>query len=422
MDLSNKILIIIIILIFTYILMRLFQRRAILQTNYDINIIENRIEGYENQIVTGLTDANTCPINIQDNLQQRLDNINTITGTNPTKSKQLCNYAIKASMNSAFNGTECTTDMINYVLTRGCRFLDLAVFQDPLSSSIIVSVSTGSDFTYPINQAEPLFLSDALNYISMYGFNSTCPSPTDPLFIQFRPRPPKTDSDNIILKSIYGEISNGCNTYLSTFMIPQIGGKAVQVKPTTDISTLLGKCIIVMDNTLYQYWTIDSSNTTNIANIVNMNNNISDSSGGTDTFSYGNLPTQKPLTLSPDKFNCAVNNTITQSLWIDDKNKDYNSNANSYLLFQNYSCQIVPMQFWNNGTDLYNYEMLFNNCGGAIVPLSLVYSKVSVSTNPYIAYPTPIFTMPIYGNQTTSIIVIVGCLGIAGFIVYREFY
>jgi hypothetical protein len=78
------------------------------------------------------------------------------------------------------------------------------------------------------------------------------------------------------------------------------------------------------------------------------------------------------------------------------------------------------MLFFDNGSDLYSYEMLFNSCGGAIVPLPIVYSKVNVDRNPYIAYPQPMFALPNYGNQTTSIIIITACLGIAGYIVYKE--
>ena len=170
-----------------------------------------------------------------------------------------------------------------------------------------------------------------------------------------------------------------------------------------------------MDTTLYNYTNIYPD----LTKIINMDNNTSTKNTGMITFSYGNLPAQSPLILSPDKFTCNIE-SINQCLFINSKNSDYASNTNSYLIFQNYSCQIVPMQFYNTGTDLYNYEMLFNNCGGGIVPLSLVYSKVNIDTNPYIAYPEPIFTIPHYGNQTTSIIIITACLGIAGYIIYNE--
>ena len=407
MDFSRKIFIILIIIIFTYILIRLFQKRASLEVRLDMNTIE----GYDNNTVNGIVNANSCPLNIQNNLRERLNNISTITGVNTANSYKLSNYAIKASMNTAYDGNECTTDMINYVLTRGCRFIDLAVFRDPLSGSSIVSVSTGKDYTMPITQETPLLLSDALQYINMYAFNSTCPNSKDPLFIQFRPRGPSTDdaTSQPQLKQIYSDIYKSSNAYLTNFLYNS------KVTNDTDISTLFGKIILVMDTSLYNYSNIYPT----LGEIIRIDNNTSTQKSGMVTFSYGNLPAQTPLRLSPDKFTCNVT-SIKQCLFIDSTNIDYASNTNSYLMFQNYSCQIVPMQFYNNGTDLYNYEMLFNNYGGGIVPLSLIYSKVNINTSPYIAYPDPIFTMPNYGNKTTSIIIITVCLGISGFIIYNE--
>jgi len=413
MDLRNKILIIIIILIFTYILMRLFWKRAILQKNYEYNIVP-LFEGYQNQNVNGVSTANSSPLNIKDDLLTRIANIKTITGVDISNSLSLYNYGIKASMNTAFNGTECTTDMINYVLTRGCRYLDFAVFRDPATTNSVVSISTGSDFTIPISQTNPLVISDTLNYLSQYAFNSTCPNPSDPLFIQFRPREPSYDDKTAqtFLKQILNDIYSACSTYITGSF--KYNGK---ITPKTPIISLINKVIIIMDTTLYPNYATLSPN---LGTIVNMDNNLSSSSGGTVTFLYSNLPQSKPLKLSSDTFTCSVNNTITQSLWIDTKNIDYTTNANSYNLYKNYSCQIVPMLYYNNGSDLYNNEMLFNNCGGGIVPMSLIYSKVNVSTTPYVAYPEPIFALPNYGNQTISIIVIIGCLGIAGFIIYKE--
>lgn len=419
MDFSKKIFIVIIILIFTYILMRLLQKRYILQYNQSKNTIDtvDTIEGYQTNNVNGLLDGNSCPINITNNLPTRLNNIRSLTSTNIQKSLALCNFAIKASMNTAYDGTECNTDMINYVLTRGCRFIDLAIFRDPITGASIVSVSTSSDFTLPITQDTPLFLSDAMNYIGMYGFNSTCPNQLDPLFIQFRPRDPSTDIDYANLISMYNDIYSCCSTYLTGFLISR------KILPTTSIEDLMGKAIIIMDTTLYNYTDILKNNQSilvNLNSVINMDNKLSNSSGGTVTFYYSNLPAKKPLTLSSDKFTCNVNNTITQNLWIDQNKNDYYTNADSYNLFKNYSCQLVPMIFYDNGTDLYNYEMLFNKCGGGIIPLSVIYGKLSAATTPYIAYPEPAFAIPNYGNKTVSIIIITACLGITGFIMYKE--
>ena len=37
-------------------------------------------------------------------------------------------YCIKSSYNTALSGKYVSTDMIKYVLTRGCRFLDFEIF------------------------------------------------------------------------------------------------------------------------------------------------------------------------------------------------------------------------------------------------------------------------------------------------------
>ena len=406
MNLTKKICIAIIIIIFTYILIRLFQKRNILVQQYNINS-NSVIEGYQNSTVNSIQQANTCPINIQDNLVVRLANITTLTSVSLVKGLYLSNYAIKASMNTAYDGVECTTDMINYVLTRGCRFLDFEVYRDPVSTSTIVSVSTDNDYTTPISQSTILTISDAMNYVSMYGLNSTCPNSNDPLFIQFRPRIPKTDKEDMYAKTIYNDIYNACNTYLLQFLYPG------HIDDRTKLTDLLGQIVLVMDTTLYPRYDIFCPS---LVTVINIDNNRAEE---TKTFYYGNLPDQEPLTLSTDKYSCEVS-TINQSLWINKNNIDYTSNANSYTLYKNYSCQIVPMLFYNNGTDLYNYEMLFNNCGGGIVPLSLIYGKVNLDISPYISYPEPPFALPNYGNQTVSIIIITACLGIAGFIIYRE--
>jgi len=431
MDFNRKICIVFIIIIFIYILTRLFQKRFSIEQQYELNTIE----GYENITVNGIQNGNSCPINIQDNLIVRLMNVTTLTSVNISSALSLRNYAVKGSMNSAFDGKICSTDMINYVLSRGCRLIDLEVYRDPVSTSTIVSVSTDNDFTTPIIQEYPLTISDAIKQISQIGFNGYCPNNSDPLFIQFRPRIPTTDSivNTDYAKTIYTSIRDACNAYLKSKyytgnvdndMKTLLGNYNIDISKITDtnkvsgktlVPLLLGKVILIMDTTLYPTYTGYCSD---LSSIINMDNNLGES---TATFSYGNLPSETPLTLSNDKYSCSVTK-INQSLWIDNKNISYHSNSDSFEIFKKFSCQLVPMLFFNNGSDLYNYEMLFNNCGGGIVPLSLVYGKVNVNADPYISYPEPVFALPNYGNNTLSIIIITSCLGIAGFIIYREAY
>jgi hypothetical protein len=410
MDFSKKIIIVIIILIFTYILIRLFQKRSILQQNYD------KIEGFDftDANVTSIQENNLSSITIQDNLNSRLANISSKFSS----SLQLYNFTIKASMNTAYDGNTCNIDMISYVLSRGCRYLDFEVFRNPdeNNSNTIVSVSTSSsDFTIPITQEIPLSITDAINHTSTYSFNNICPNWNDPLFIQIRPRAPSTDTDNKYLKSILKDIYEACNAYLinSDRLYPN------KVTPNTSMTELTEKpkVVLILDNTVYANI---STLSTDLSRIVNMYTNQSTPNGIMNTIKYSKLPIKNPLKISSNGFNAMVKNTITQSLWIDDKNLEYNTNSDSYLLFKDYSCQIIPMIFWDNGTDLYNYEMLFNNCGGGIIPISLVYSKLNINSKPYMAYPDPIFAMPNYGSKTSSVLIIITCLGIAGYIFYND--
>jgi hypothetical protein len=421
MEFSRKIFIVIIILIFTYILIRVLQKRYIL--NEYNNQVEGFKEGYDDSKVNSIQSNNKCTITIQDNVRARISNVSSFGNSGGTiKMLKLCNFAIKASMNTAYDGATCNIDMINFVLTRGCRYLDFEVFRDPNDGKSIVSVSTSeSDYTTPISQDTPLTISDAIKYVSMYAFNSTCPNSKDPIFIQFRPRPPSTDTpEQAYLTTILNDIYQASVEYLSNQIYGNGVTKRNKVTPATPILKLIIKptVVLVMDTTLHSNY---AGLCPDLGKIINMENNrYSDISGGTITFSYSKLPEKKQLTLSDDGYTTNIDNTISQSLWIDSKNLEYNTNADSFPLFMDYSCQIVPMIFWHNGSDLYNYEMLFNECGGGIVPISLVYSKININSTPYIAYPEPAFAMPNYGNKTTSIIIIVACLGIAGFIFYRD--
>ena len=55
---------------------------------------------------------------------------------------------------------------------------------------------------------------------------------------------------------------------------------------------------------------------------------------------------------------------------------DNYTNVDSYDIFKNYTCHIIPMMFWDTGPYLCNYETLFNKCGGGIVPLSFIHNEM----------------------------------------------
>lgn len=398
MDFNRKILIIVIIFIFIYIVIRLIIKRIQLKQQMEI-------EGYDNQNVNAIQDGYDCSVIIKNDLKIRLKNIQDNSGNYSSEALYLRNYAIKASLNTAFNGKECSTDMINYVLTRGCRFLDFEVYlykNDDITTTVVsISKNNDSDFL-PLDNG--LSISDALYYSNMYAFNSTCPNYGDPLFIQLRP---KLINDATDKQSICANINQAISENLS----PKFNGK---VTSQTSLVDLLGKIVIVMDSTTFP----DCSNNVNLLSKTILSDQLIQDM---DILSYGTLvPIQEQkLLVKSDLYTCNVN-SITQIIFEDEKKVAYKTNVNTNSLFQNYSCQVIPMLFWNTGPDLCNYETLFNKCGGGIVPLSFIYQQLQKVDNKYIEYPDPLFAFSNYGNQTTSIVILIACLGIAGFIILRE--
>ena len=401
MDFNRKILIVLIIFIFIYIILRLVIKRIQIKQ-------EMELEGYDNLNVNAIQDGYDCSVIIKNDLKIRLENVAKNTKLYSKEALYLRNYAIKASLNTAFNGKECSTDMINYVLTRGCRFLDFEVYlynnNNVISTVVSISKNNDSDFLVLDNG---LSISDALYYTNMYAFNSTCPNYGDPLFIQIRPK--LINNADYLNNRI--SICDNINQAIEGNLSPRFNGK---VTSETSLVDLLGKIVIVMDDTTFP----DCRPNTNLSSrTIQLNKEIQDM----EILSYGTLvpAQQKNLLLKEDLYTCNVN-SITQII-IEDVNKvAYKININTDSLFQNYSCQVIPMIFWNTGPDLCNYETLFNKCGGGIVPLSFIYQQLKKVDNKYIEYPDPLFAFSNYGNQTTSIVILVACLGIAGFIILRE--
>ena len=313
MDFSRKLLILFIVLIFIYIVFRLIKKRISLKQNMDTNI--EGLTNYDNVTVQELSNENAnCAITIKNDLEERLNNtkVNTI---NQKTALQLQHYAIKSSMNTAYNGEENVTDMISYVLSRGCRFIDFEIYRtpEPMSSDSIVSISKTSDFT-PITQTTYLTLSEAMKHVNIYAFNSICPNYGDPIFVQFRPRDPTpSDKNRNGLKKILYDIYAIVKEKLNPLYSGTVGNKK-PVKNTTSLNSLLGKIIVVMDVTLYpDYGTLCPE----LLNYVNMEN--SHTNGATETVYYENLQEEKVLKLAEDKY--ATNaKTEKQILFIDKNN------------------------------------------------------------------------------------------------------
>lgn len=390
MDFSRKLIILLITIIFIYIIVRLIIKRI---------QIKQQIEGYENETTHTIQSENNCPLTIGNNLKPKLLNIKKQYSNEEALS--LKNYSIKASLKSTFNGKENNTDMIHYILSRGCRFLDFEVYvhtdSQTENTSIVVSTCKNNDSDFLPLDAN-LSISDVMYYVNMYAFNSLCPNYDDPLFIQLRPKIRNDANYNNSKASICSSINDAIRSNLT----PVYNGI---VTNNTSMLDLLGKIVIVMDH-------IEFSDCISNINLPSKKVDVM------NTYSYQNMPQEKILKIKQE-YICDVT-TINQVVFEDVSGVSYNTNVSTDYLFKNYSIQIMPMMFWNSGGDLCNYETLYNKCGGGIVPLYLIYIQLSKGTSKYIQYPEPLFASSVYGSQTATLFVMVACLAVVGFIVVKE--
>lgn len=239
MELIKKVLVLIILAIFIYIIFRLIQKRI---------IIKSQKEGFatfDTPSVSSIVTANTIPVNITNNK----DN-----------SKPIKSYFIKSSIDSAYDGTIISTDMIIYNLQRGYRFLDLEVFLESLTTSpdgtspsaTVAFSNTGS---YPRTSANNISFISAIQTVLSNAFSNTTPNSGDPLFLQIRPMYRTDDS------------ANGLNTQLNTQIevaLDILKSKIAMISSSTTLSEIAGKIVILMDKT-----SVSGKKTANLMSMIN---------------------------------------------------------------------------------------------------------------------------------------------------------
>jgi hypothetical protein len=312
------------------------------------------LEGYEDPIVTQLHDNNL--------ISPSISNASKTTQNLPLK--ELC---IKASYNSAYNGYDISgNNMIEYVLSRGCRFLDFELYYDSNSLSnsdidkVVVNYTADPTFTTFTN-ATPnnVTFNSVMTYINTnYSSGDFIPNKLDPLFIHLRIK-----SDNTHIYKYIADI-----LYDSTNVL-----KDTQINGDTTLSDLYdnngnGKIVILMDRSIRPDDDIsiisDSKNSlpTYISAFTGM------SSWSIDT--YSEIKNQK--TTPPKITNNDTNETNVTNLRIALPDIDPNSaNPTSPFNFiEKHGIQTIACRFYKHDIFLDLYEDLFAEHQSAFVPLA----------------------------------------------------
>ena len=146
--------------------------------------------------------------------------------------------------------------MIKYVLSRGCRFIDFEVFWSVPTESATGNpqavVSMSDDPFSPSNNS--ILLNDVFKTIMMEAFNSSSPNPDDPLFIQIRPKVSNKKNEQM---ELFNKIASSILFYFGNINNSNVLFNGA-VNKNTNISDIMGKVIIVFDNTAYPTYSHNS--------------------------------------------------------------------------------------------------------------------------------------------------------------------
>lgn len=273
-------------------------------------------------------------------------------------------YVIKGSYNSAISGNYVSTEMLSYVLSRGCRFIDFEIYY--IDNIPYVAVSSDPKYSY-LETQNKIPLNTILKSVISYGFNTPSPNPADPLFIQLRIR----SNDFNVYKTIASIINN---TLSSRLYNGNIDG-------TTRLADIMGKIVIVMDKTTNYYYANYTSCNNDEKYCYDLTNYINIESGSEfmKKMTFTNILNRN---INPPNIN--DNNITTDVTDIKIAYPDFDnyniSNPNAEQLIINYGCQILLYRFYNLDNELEKYEDIFRENKHAFVPLSQIlinyYKKI----------------------------------------------
>ena len=269
----------------------------------------------------------------------------------------LAQYVVKSSYNSAYaGGSYVSLDALKYCLQRGCRWLDLQVF----NIDGVPRVGYTTDATYvTLKTRNTLLLSDVLDTIVGQGFaGNVAPNPDDPLFVNLR----------ICMKSndmgMLGKIGDALHVSFGSKL------HTGQVSADTPMSTLMGKIVLVVDAMVCPAWA-DAPSRGDPKNLANYANMVT-GPAPVPKYSYDTI---QGMPMSPpviDADNLGTSNVTQLTLVEVSANASPPPAFSTQNLVANHGVQFFPQKFYVPKTDstMTAYEELFAGCRGGIVPMA----------------------------------------------------
>jgi hypothetical protein len=379
MEIYKKIIILILIILFIYVGYRLLKK---------INCCsENRItrEGLEN--------LNSTNEEVELNSLKSIHDVTINSIHKNDINLPLSQYVIKGSYNSAVTGDYMSYEMVKYVLSRGCRFLDFEVFL--IDGKPKVAYTTDSKYK-TIQTKNSLLLDEVFSVIVSNAFSNISPNRLDPIFIHLRIKSSSKhnhykneqtnitkhtkqnehknntkQNKNIMVKNIQHHDNNNIYKHVAkSLSIIKNSLYNKQVNRNTKLKDIMGKIIIVMDNTInyhYKKYTSCYNNEQN-CNDLKKYINLESGNGFINIERYSDILKEK--TTPPHIVNDINTDVKKIKLALPDYDIKHISNPKLEQCISDYGCQIVTYRYYKKDANLSESEDIFNENKFGIVPLS----------------------------------------------------
>jgi hypothetical protein len=261
-------------------------------------------------------------------------------------------YVVKSSFNTAVTGLYLNLNMIRYVLSRGCRFLDFEVYS--FEDVPYVAYAADNNFTN-VDSYNKLLLGEVLSLVAASAFVSPSPNPNDPLFIHLR------------IKSFNNKIFDAISTIISTTIGPRLN--TCDVTTNTLLSSLLGKIVLIVDKQLAPNYKNYSSCDPNVNGCNDLTSQVNLESGG-DYMRIYNFSKLLDLSIMPPYiYSDGTTDVSTLRLAVPDNGTNM-ANPSPYEFIVDYGSQFVAFPFYVNDTNLGIYEQIFSDNKSAFVPFN----------------------------------------------------
>ena len=351
MEFYRTMLMILIIILFIFVFGRLMnQRQKILAMNISPPPTVEGMETTSNEIATLATRYDRVKIK------------NTIASVQQLPLRELC---IKSSYCSPWTGSVMSSKMINLILSRGYRYLDIPVYNGPNSEP---SVCYSRDAN-TIDETTIIPLKSVFNTIASSAFSSISPNPADPLFIELRIIP---DSTNLIYDSIADLIKSNFNERLYKDPLYE-DVRAILIDGFTPLSELMGKIVFLVNITNNENFASASQKFA-----FTMNSVVGGSSISLKTYrqvASSRKPRKK--TYKVVSYNMPPRTNIKDyTVLMPEINESFDI-PNIYTVIIDYGIQITKMPFYVNNGMVLLYENIFDDQESAFIPMAnmLINSK-----------------------------------------------